>query len=255
MASHESDDRYYSRIELLLCVLVVPIGVGLEFAPPFQRPIPYQELESVGEVVLSFVYNNSESGETVSPALAFGVAVVVPALLQFVLAWRMSKKEGAAHPDLVHKTLCVYPLAVGLTQTLTNLAKLYAGYLRPIFYDICEPDEDFLECTGENDQGRKSFPSGHASLSFCGLLLFCLFLEHAFGMTAHKKRVAASDAEAPPAVKLVRVWSVLCYAPILVAFFIAVSRVHDNHHHPADVVGGALLGATVANLIFGIWFR
>ena len=33
-----------------------------------------------------------------------------------------------------------------------------------------------------------------------------------------------------------------------------LSRVHDNHHHPADVVGGALLGGTIASVIFGIWY-
>ena len=33
-----------------------------------------------------------------------------------------------------------------------------------------------------------------------------------------------------------------------------LSRVHDNRHHPADVVGGALLGGSVASLVFGIWY-
>ena len=34
----------------------------------------------------------------------------------------------------------------------------------------------------------------------------------------------------------------------------ALSRVHDNKHHPADVVGGTLLGGIVASLIYSIWY-
>ncbi|OEU07937.1 hypothetical protein FRACYDRAFT_250568 [Fragilariopsis cylindrus CCMP1102] len=32
------------------------------------------------------------------------------------------------------------------------------------------------------------------------------------------------------------------------------SRVVDNRHFPADVVGGAVLGASIASLVFNIWF-
>jgi hypothetical protein len=53
---------------------------------------------------------------------------------------------------------------------------------------------------------------------------------------------------------LYRLISLVCYSPMLFAFFVAASRVVDNKHFPADVVGGAVLGGSVASLIFGIWF-
>ena len=56
-------------------------------------------------------------------------------------------------------------------------------------------------------------------------------------VTAHKRNT-----------RYMRILSILCYSPMVVAIFIAASRVHDNMHFPADVVGGALLGGSVAAL-------
>ena len=38
------------------------------------------------------------------------------------------------------------------------------------------------------------------------------------------------------------------------ALFIAASRVHDNMHFPADVVGGAVLGTAIAIYVNSLWF-
>lgn len=38
------------------------------------------------------------------------------------------------------------------------------------------------------------------------------------------------------------------------ALFIAVSRVRDNKHFPADVVGGSLLGGSIAIFANSLWF-
>jgi membrane-associated phospholipid phosphatase len=39
-----------------------------------------------------------------------------------------------------------------------------------------------------------------------------------------------------------------------VAVFVAASRVADNKHHPADVVGGAVLGTSVSLFVHSLWF-
>jgi diacylglycerol diphosphate phosphatase/phosphatidate phosphatase len=142
---------------------------------------------------------------------------------------------------------------------LTNSVKLYVGYLRPVFFDVCEPDGDYEECTsGEDREGRLSFPSGHASYSFCGLLLLSLYLERRFGVS--RLRLWMHDPSSGQIVmghkgplRLARVVSILCYSPMVLAGFIAASRVVDNKHFPADVVGGAVLGGSIASLVHSIW--
>jgi hypothetical protein len=52
----------------------------------------------------------------------------------------------------------------------------------------------------------------------------------------------------------IRILSVFCLSPMLLAYIVAGSRVVNNYHHPADVVGGAVLGTGIAIFIHGIWY-
>jgi diacylglycerol diphosphate phosphatase/phosphatidate phosphatase len=188
---------------------------------------------------------------TVAWLMVFGG--IAPYVIQMITSYFVG-----GHKEF-HKTSCVFFSGLGLTILLTNSVKLYVGYLRPIFYDICEPDEAYEECTsGEDREARLSFPSGHASFSFCGLVLLSLYLERSFGIT--KVRVWKHDESTGQIVLshtshpgLRRIISIVCYAPVLLAGFIAASRVADNKHFPADVVGGSILGSSVAMLVHGIW--
>lgn len=171
-----------------------------------------------------------------------------------------------------HRTFCVYLAGIGLTLILTDVIKVYVGYLRPIFYDLCVPDDEYQTCTSgddENDEARLSFPSGHSSLAFCGLGLFSSYLEQRFGVSKFREQQARggqhsivpssetdhhhnrSDHHHP--IRLSRIYSILSKAPLLLAGFIATSRIVDNHHFPADVVGGAVLGFSIALWIHNIW--
>merc|ERR1712087_978932 len=119
----------------------------------------------------------------------------------------------------VHKTLCVYTMGVGLTQMICNLAKLYCGYFRPFFLYYCEPNGN-MECTGDwgdEQQSRKSFPSGHASLTTCGMLLFSYFLVDTFGYSAYKRIVAAQSPDTPRSKppRFVRIKEILFYTTFI----------------------------------------
>ena len=146
-----------------------------------------------------------------------------------------------------------------MTTFLTNSIKLYVGYLRPIFYEVCQPDDNYEDCTsGEENDARKSFPSGHSSMSFCGLALLSFFLENQFGVS--RLRYWRQDPSTGQVVmsykrsiRLERIISIFCYAPMVFAGFIATSRIADNKHFPADVVGGAVLGTSVAALVNSLW--
>lgn len=154
----------------------------------------------------------------------------------------------------------MYAVALGLTGFTTNIIKNYVGYLRPVFYDLCEPDADYQECTGsDSDDARKSFPSGHSSFSFCGLTLLTLYLLARFGVYSGSAVVRESPdgtilMEYRKPARIKKLFSVLSLAPMALAAFVAASRVADNKHHPADVIGGAVLGTSMAWFVHSLWY-
>ena len=69
-----------------------------------------------------------------------------------------------------------------------------------------------------------SFPSGHAAAAFGGALLVCF------------------------------VWRRAGPAALLGALLVSVSRLYLGQHYPSDLLGGAVLGASVATVIYCRWF-
>ncbi|PAA89497.1 hypothetical protein BOX15_Mlig021581g2, partial [Macrostomum lignano] len=161
-----------------------------------------------------------------------------------------------------------YSLSLLLTGLITDAVKLIVGRPRPDFFYRCfpsgearlvpaaaesgavpddgEPAPQQLQqllllvpsaCTGDPDtvaEGRKSFPSGHASMSFASLAYVSFLL-------ADWLQLFKSSARLAPSVRLLA-----CLAPCLAASGIALSRLVDFHHHPEDVLAGSTLGLLVA---------
>ena len=99
-------------------------------------------------------------------------------------------------PSDRHGTLCVYLFSGGLVHLGTELTKAYVGYLRPFFYQHCQPSPDYSQCTNPNykEDIRRSFPSGHASVAFCLLTLFSLYLQHKFGVARSSSLVRTTTS-------------------------------------------------------------
>ena len=159
--------------------------------------------------------------------------------------------------------------------------KAYVGYLRPIFYDLCQAEENNYEaCASDGANIRQSFPSDHSSLSFVGLTLLSLFLEKMYGLSRyeiltttsydhfhpmddklqqkpkfgnHSPMVVTTTLQYTRPVGFFRIISILCHTPMCFAMYIAASRVVDNKHFPADVVAGSVLGASIAMFIHKLW--
>lgn len=257
--------RSYRAAEFLVCLAFFLVtntsSSWLEFTP-HQRPVPVQYMEGSGEYVKNLTHNEEFDGETVPYELLILLSGVLPLVLQVFLS--LSRCISPIHE--VHSTLCVYFTAWSLNMIACEFVKNYVGYLRPLFFQFCDPTEDYSECTAGGNTIRKSFPSGHSSTSFCGMTLLALYIHNRFGMHSKRCFQQVQDRKGGPkllkmtysehdgGLPLARLISLAALLPLFVALWIAASRVRDNKHFPADVLAGALIGATLAKYSHGLWF-
>lgn len=162
------------------------------------------------------------------------------------------------------RALPLVGLALALTSTMlaTDAVKNYVGSKRPNFFDVCDyagyaaavhsrntsspawrafsaatvfgAPGSLGRCAGSAAavaDAQRSFPSGHASLSFAGLFYLALSLRHFAG-------VRPGDWLSPAALA--------CGSPLALATFVAATRVRDNYHREVDVAAGAALGVALA---------
>jgi len=123
----------------------------------------------------------------------------------------------------------------------------YAGYRAAVnsgnysyYYNntVVDAVGDLAKCTGpafDVDDAQKSFPSGHAAISFGGLVY-----------TVYLLRFVMMVKEG----NWVSIRNVLAYSPLYLATWISVTRIQDGEHFTSDVVGGALIGIFVATIVW-----
>ena len=237
----------YLVAELVVCILIGALG---HFAPDkifqlslHEREIPYQETEN-GDIILDQYINRPLfDKETIKDWQLVLIALILPLVVVIAVA-----AIGKTKND-VHSSICTYFFVFGCTEFITSFVKLYAGYFRPNFYEYCQFSDENMACSSDRLDPRQSFPSGHASMSFCSMTLFTLFFFGKVGL--HRKEVGEKNHQALLMKK--RFLSAVSGFPMFFAVFIAASRVHDDMHHPADVVGGALIGISCAVFGYGLW--
>mmetsp|Transcript_26482 Transcript_26482/g.41062 ORF Transcript_26482/g.41062 Transcript_26482/m.41062 type:complete len:399 (+) Transcript_26482:59-1255(+) len=274
--------------ELVACMLLCTILVILPeaFVPLYRRPVPYQLVDNT-TVILDFNLNYPHEDPEISDATLICVAIVFPVivvvLLEIVSMCCMlvppnprNDKQGGGHH--FHAGMCTLFVAFGFTAMITDFTKRYVGRLRPNFYDQCGFDVDTLECssdTNDYDEARKSFISGHASLSFCGMTVLAQILVGTIVATYRELRMqllvssrqqqqqqstaSASSRSVSDALLSMRrqETALTCAAfflPLIMATYIAMSRLRDNWHHPSDVVAGAFVGVFFAVVAYGLWY-
>lgn len=91
-----------------------------------------------------------------------------------------------------------------------------------------------IVCTGNVkiiEEGRRSFPSGHASSTFAGLGFISLFFSAHFNLFDGSGRL----------YKLI-----IFLIPLLTATLISISRIVDYRHHWDDVLAGGIIGCSSA---------
>jgi membrane-associated phospholipid phosphatase len=119
-------------------------------------------------------------------------------------------------------------LAVGGSEGTTQLLKTWVLRRRPNFYHLCQFSSETLACQGDYHsilESQMSFPSGHSSLSWCGMVVLVWFL-----IMGNKQTFG-------------KVYMFVCTVlPLGAATFVASSRIVDHWHHPSDVLTGVFLG-------------
>ena len=142
---------------------------------------------------------------------------------------------------------------------LTEFIKVIVGRLRPNFLDVCQPDRLISElCFSNNysnktnlvpevdfrclnhdiseiEESRKSFPSGHASISFYSMLFLILFLHNSW------KSKRSFLGLLPRFVQFIL---------FFLALYATITRSVDNKHHVGDIIAGICLGTITSCLIF-----
>ncbi|KAK2919225.1 phospholipid phosphatase 3-like isoform X1 [Channa argus] len=144
----------------------------------------------------------------------------------------------------LYKELGCFLFGCCIGQSLTNMAKLSVGRLRPHFLSVCGVTYASLNCTPGTyiatvscrqpdqhleEEARKSFFSGHASFAMYTMLYLAFYLQ---------ARLTWRGA------RLLR--PTLQFFLVLLAFYTGLTRISDYRHHPTDVLTGYIQGALTA---------
>ncbi|KAJ4362805.1 hypothetical protein N0V95_001297 [Ascochyta clinopodiicola] len=195
-----------------ICIIAIAaVGAGWEFLTPFKRPFSPVNLD------ISYPF---EHHETIPTWLLAVIGLVIPAAVIFLVcivfvpgptASRGTPKSLVWRRKMWEWNTGWMGLALSLATAfmITQGMKLLFGKPRPDLLSRCQPDLGRLQETAINDivgaefnaawvlvtdaictntdedimkDGFKSFPSGHASFSWAGLLYLTLFLASKFSV-------------------------------------------------------------------------
>mmetsp|Transcript_17590 Transcript_17590/g.52858 ORF Transcript_17590/g.52858 Transcript_17590/m.52858 type:complete len:405 (-) Transcript_17590:848-2062(-) len=223
------------------------------------------------------IYDATISYPNRSDTIPVAVAVIVPFVLivlsllvgEFILFRRVHRNVTEAVATMLHFfiDICV---AFLFTIFMTELTKVATGVLRPDFLAKCElaniPQQPPILIGGSGQQSEAAFPctasdkvvkdarlafvSGHASSAtvfafyHCGYFIWTVFYRsRPSTMTQVVKRRGRTGSFLKDFGQALAIYWVLIL--IMFAWFTGVSRIIDNKHSTADVVGGFILGAMI----------
>ncbi|OWR42989.1 phospholipid phosphatase 5 [Danaus plexippus] len=224
---------YNLFMEISLRIILLSVFCYMESMSPFIRIIQPFELEN------NCKYPRHDS--YVPSGMLWSIVLSVPCILSFI-AWAVCNDCNDALEFLL-----AWSLSLGITGVTTDTVKLIVGRPRPDFFYRCFPDgvpTADLHCTGDPAdvmEGRKSFPSGHSSMSFCSLGIASLW---ACGRLCTVSRRRGEGGRV-----------ILTLAPLMLAGCIALSRTCDYHHHWQDVLVGSVLGLSVSMFCYRQYYN
>eukprot|EP01086_Lenisia_limosa_P010244 TRINITY_DN34331_c0_g1_i1.p1 TRINITY_DN34331_c0_g1~~TRINITY_DN34331_c0_g1_i1.p1 ORF type:complete len:278 (+),score=15.77 TRINITY_DN34331_c0_g1_i1:84-917(+) len=138
------------------------------------------------------------------------------------------------------RTFFGFAMSVALSDFFGSFLKQTVGRPRPSFFEECEWNSGQHQCGDEHEEqnARRSFPSGHTSLAFAGMVFAAGWI--------------LIRLKSPSFEKLRCRLSFLPMALVLLATWVGATRTQDNRHNPSDVLGGMLLG--ICGAAFSLWY-
>lgn len=139
---------------------------------------------------------------------------------------------------------CFFATAIGTSEGLTQMFKIYVQRRRPNFIQLCGWEGG--RCTNSDAhivEAQLSFPSGHSSLTACGMTFLTLAVVNAVLTTSTLSRPAKR-------------WTCATVALVALTYtlFVGTSRIVDHWHFPSDVLAGWWLGHWSALGVFHVWY-
>lgn len=241
----------------LILAAVFATGMTIRNWTAYERPVDRLVLEDpdLAHPHLSNIVSNTEL------IVYSSVIPLVVGILWYIAVGLSQRVSVSQSLEAVHCFILSLLLTLATTQTTTNFLKIWGGRFRPDFLSRCAFNATLGRCTGDPDlvdDGRKSFPSGHASISFAGLgflglWIYSLALQ---GLLTRPPAPISVDSQRFFPHRPARAWRlVLPWIPLLFAAYIGISRTQQYIHHPTDVLSGALLGFVIALLFYVLFYR
>jgi phosphatidate phosphatase len=250
---------------LLLVIFYVATGVIHFLATPTVNPF------YLYDATISLPAKDGSFSATVPP----WVAILIPLLMGIATLifgeLLYSRLEHHSLTDALSVILFFFlddAQAVGLTLMTVEATKVAVGRYRPDFLARCEPVDTWLPpgypaleygnntvgsypCSSEYDQstiddGRQSFPSGHAAFSMvlgaygAGYMIWCWHMRVEWNP---RRKSAWREFVADFGNVCAKVWTILMLG---FSWGVGCTRITDWQHNVSDVVAGWLLGLTVA---------
>jgi len=261
---------YVQQQDWFLWVLIVLAAVGTYLVDKYL----YHTNRRFEVTDTTIAYQHNED------TIAFWLAPLVPAVVFiFHMAyWELTK----THLPWGHRFSSIFRFFTSALAALavvgfhTELFKTLCGRLRPDFLDRCYDENDVIlangtvtvlvpgnseKCTstrGLEDDGRKSFPSGHSSCTLAVSMyaayyvLWCLhFRVGKLGNKGYHNKMYMDGSSCAKRLGM----QLLSFMDILLMLFqlawawgVGVSRFMDNRHHASDIIAGFVLAMTFTPL-------
>lgn len=230
----------------LLCLFLASIPF---FVCELKAVSPYRRGFMCGDASITYPYLHREA--IPDDVLIAGGIVITGLTIALGECYRV-RFQGVSSKAFVrnlyvsclYKELGCFLFGCCVGQSLTNMAKLSVGRLRPHFLAVCGVTYASLNCTPGTyvatvscrqshrhleEEARKSFFSGHASFAMYTMLYLAFYLQ---------ARLTWRGA------RLLR--PALQFFLVLLAVYTGLTRISDYRHHPSDVVTGYIQGALTA---------